>query len=326
MNEKVKATIKSSDTDDWFDTRVVRPLAYYCAVLGAKLDMHPNTVTVLSMIVGAAAALFIMHGSYIYEPDGGLLLNVIGLLVLLFAAVLDCADGQLARLTHKSSRMGRIIDGLAAYAWYIPVYSVMVWRFSRYHALEFEWFGIAETDTNVAIATYSFLAFALFSGFVCMSMQQSVADYYIQAHLFFQKGEKGSELDNSEQQQRLYDETPWEGNRVWKYFLKSYIPYTKKQEKRTPQFQRLLAKLNEKYGHVSDYPAEVRQRFLSFSKPMLTGSFMLVFNFRTLFLAIFLLIDHPFFYFFFEAIVISIIAFITIHKHEAHCKRMADEL
>lgn len=82
MKEKVQSTLKSLETDDWLDVKVVRPFAYWWAVVFAKLDVHPNTVTVLSMIIGAGSAWFFAHGSYYYEGMHGLWLNIIGILGL----------------------------------------------------------------------------------------------------------------------------------------------------------------------------------------------------------------------------------------------------
>lgn len=52
MNEKIQKTLKSAETEDWLDLHVVRPFCYWWAVFFAKLDIHPNTVTILSMIIG----------------------------------------------------------------------------------------------------------------------------------------------------------------------------------------------------------------------------------------------------------------------------------
>ena len=49
------STLKSSETEDWLDYRVVRPLSYLWALLFEKLDIHPNTVTIMSMIIGAGS-------------------------------------------------------------------------------------------------------------------------------------------------------------------------------------------------------------------------------------------------------------------------------
>ena len=197
LKKKVQATLKSSETEDWLDYRVVRPLSYLWALLFAKLDIHPNTVTIISMIIGAASCVFFMHGSFYYEGWQGLLMNIIGVLLLCQADIFDCTDGQLARMTGKKSRLGRILDGMAGFVWFVPIYVLLMVRFYNHHSLEFGWLGIPDTEQNAIIATIVVVCLALYSGFVGMGGQQRLADYYIQVHLFLLKGEKGSELDNS---------------------------------------------------------------------------------------------------------------------------------
>ena len=79
MNEKFKATLKSSETEDWLDLHVIRPLCYYCAVVFAKLDIHPNTVTIASMFIGAGSAIFFGCASYYYDGTEGLVFNIIAI-------------------------------------------------------------------------------------------------------------------------------------------------------------------------------------------------------------------------------------------------------
>ena len=49
MDQNFKASLKSSETEDWLDLHVIRPFCYYCALAFAKFDIHPNTVTIWSM-------------------------------------------------------------------------------------------------------------------------------------------------------------------------------------------------------------------------------------------------------------------------------------
>lgn len=327
MNDKIRSTIKSSETDDWMDTNVFRPLGYYCAKGFAKFGTHPNTVTILSMIIGAGSCFLFAHGSLHYEGTTGLVCNIIAILMLLWAYVYDCTDGQLARMTGKSSRLGRILDGAAGFVWYVPIYIALTIRFYHYHSIEFGWFGIADTQQNAIIAALILFAFVLFSGFYSNSGQERVADYYIQIHLFLLKGEKGSELDSSVKQQQIYDETPASGNRLWKTFLKSYINYTKQQEKRTPKFQYLMSVLEKKYGSASNMPAELREELHAESLKVMKWNVLLTFNFRTAFLILFVLIDLPSVYFvIFEVILMEIFCCWIIRRHESFCKRIADRI
>ena len=326
LKNKYKATLKSSETEDWLDYRVVRPLCYFLAVFFAKFNIHPNTVTIASMFIGAASSIFFMHGSFYYEGWTGLWLNIIGILLLCWADIFDCTDGQLARLTGKKSRLGRILDGMAGFTWFIPIYVLLMFRFYNHHSLEFGWLGIPDTEQNALIATAVVTAFALYSGFACMGPQQRLADYYIQIHLFLLKGEKGSELDSSVQQQKAYDETPAEGNRLWKYFLKTYIDYTRKQEKSTPEFQKLMAALREKYGSAGNMPEEIRAELLRESRGIMPWNAMLTFNFRSAMFFLFCLIDLPVGNFLFEVIAFGLLTYYINRHHEACCRRVANKL
>jgi len=326
MDKKFSATLKSSETEDWLDLHVIRPFCYYCALAFAKFDVHPNTVTIWSMIIGAASTFFFACGSYYYSGMWGLGMNLIAILLLMVADIFDCTDGQLARMTGKKSQLGRILDGVAGFTWFVPIYHGMVYRFYLHHDIEFGWLGIADTQENVIIATAIVYILGIISGVVGLAGQQRLADYYIQVHLFFLKGEKGSELDNSVRQQEIYNQmdhtTPW----VERYFQKSYIDYTKKQEKVTPQFQRLLAKLRERFGSTDNIPDELRQDFLKCSRPVITWNGLLTFNFRSFWLFLFCLLDIPACNFLFEIFAMGLLAWYVNHRHEAFCKRIADRL
>ena len=326
MNEKYKATLKSTETEDWLDLHVIRPFCYYCAVFFAKFDIHPNTVTIWSMIVGAASAIFFGCGSFYYGGTMGLVYNVIAIVLLMIADVLDCTDGQLARLTGKKSRIGRILDGVAGFAWFIPIYHVLVWRFYNHHELEFSFLGIPDTEQNVLIVTAVVYVLGLIAGIAGLAGQQRLADYYIQVHLFFLKGEKGSELDNSQRQQEIYDQMPQDAPKYERYFQKSYIDYTKKQEAVTPQFQRLMKKLREKFGSSDQIPAEVREEFRRKSLPVIFWNGLLTFNFRESWLFLFCLLDIPVAHFVFEIVVMGLLWKYVNHRHESFCRQMADKL
>ena len=333
MNEKYRATLKSAETEDWLDLHVIRPFCYYCAVFFAKFDIHPNTVTIWSMIVGAASAWFFAQDSFVYGDNAhgdtilGLIYNIIAVVLLMIADVLDCTDGQLARMTGKKSRMGRILDGVAGFAWFIPIYHVMVYRFYLHHDIEFSLLGIADTQQNVLIATAVVYALGLIAGIAGLAGQQRLADYYIQVHLFFLKGEKGSELDNSMRQQEIYDQmTPETHTWAERYFQKSYIDYTKKQEAVTPQFQRLMARLREKFGSTDNIPQEVREEFRQKSLPVIFWNGLLTFNFRESWLFLFCLLDIPVAHFVFEIVFMGLLWKYVNHRHESFCKAIADRL
>lgn len=324
--ENYKKSLKSTETEDWLDLRVVRPFSYLLALVFDKFGTHPNTVTILSMIIGVASCWGYMHGSYFYEGREGLVLNVIACLLLLAADILDCTDGQLARISGKRSKWGRILDGLAGPVWFVPIYLVLVYRFYMHHSIEFAWFGIPDTEQNTLIATTVVLILALVSGFWGMSGQQRLADYYIQIHLYMLKGEKGCELDTSESQQQDYEALPSNCNPVWRMFQKSYINYTKMQEAATPRFQTLMQALREKYGTASAMPVEIRERLLKASRRIMPWNAMLTFNFRTGIFFVFCLLDLPAWNFAFEIVMLGLLTKWIVYTHERECTKVYEAI
>ena len=327
MNEKYRATLKSAETEDWLDLHVIRLFSYYCAVFFAKFDIHPNTVTIWSMVIGALSAVFFGCGSFYYGGTLGLVYNIIAIVLLMVADVLDCTDGQLARMTGKKSRLGRILDGLAGFAWFLPIYHALVYRFYLHHDIEFSLLGIDNTEQNTYIATAVVYLLGIMAGFGGLQIQQRLADYYIQVHLFFLKGEKGAELDNSRRQQEIYDQmSPETHSKAERWFQKSYIEYTKKQEDVTPQFQRLMARLRDKFGSTNNVPAEFREEFRQKSLPVIFWNGLMTFNFREFWLFLFCLLDIPVAHFLFEIIVIGLIYKYVNRRHESFCRQLADKL
>ncbi len=323
---KLRETFKSGDTEEWLDIVWTRPVGYAMARLGAAWGIHPNAITVTSMVVGALSSLCFVHGSFYYEGARGLWLNVAGVVMLAVANFMDSADGQLARMTNQKTRLGRILDGAAGDVWFIPIYVCLVARFHTHHALEFALLGFDDTPRNAALATLAVFVMACVSGFVCHAGQCRLADYYRQIHLYFLRGSEGSELDSWEQQRQLCDATSWRGNVLWKFFLCCYVRYTRSQERETPQFQRLRRLLRERYGTADRMPQELREAFRQGSLPLMKYTNILTFNTRAAALYVSALADVPVAYLFFEMVVLSVLKAYMHRRHEALCRGMAEQL
>lgn len=322
MKENIKSTLKSSDTEEWLDTVWTRPIGYLWARLFDSMNIHPNVVTILSMIIGAASAWFFVHGSYRTEGMDGLICNIIAVALLAWANFYDSADGQLARMTGKKTQLGRILDGAAGDVWFLCIYHALFFRMVAHHSMEFCWLGIEDTKVNTVIFAIILYAVSWFSGIVCHGRQCGLSDYYRQAHLFFLRGKEGSELDNSAQQKQLYDSTPWKGNIIEKLFLKTYVNYTKNQEKQTPAFQTLMAAIKKRFGTAEHIPESLKGEYRALSLPLMKWTNILTFNTRAIALYVFCLIDMPWLYLVFEMVVMSAIYLYMRYEHEKFCKEL----
>ncbi len=324
--EQLQQTFKSGDTEEWLDVVWTRPIGYLWAHLFNYFDVHPNTVTVLSIFIGVAAAYFFTFGSYRMAGTEGLILNIVGVLLLAWANFYDSADGQLARMTGKKTQLGRILDGAAGDVWFSFLYHSLFFRFYQYHDAEFAWLGIENNERNTLIADSIFYVAIWVSGIGFHARQCGLSDYYRQIHLFFLKGKAGSELDSSVQQKQIYKETPWKGNVIYKLFLLTYINYTKGQEKQTPQFQRLKQKLKDKYGTTENIPQTFRDEFRRRSLPMMKWANILTFNTRAITYYVSCLLDLPWLYLVVELTLFTWLYLYMRHTHEKFCRELSNQL
>ena len=98
-------TSKKKQDINWFTEHVARPPAAVVvyAIKGTRIT--PNQVTFLSAAIAAGAcALFAVWPGWAGA--------IVAALVLEFSFVLDCADGQLARLRKAASPVGHLLDFL----------------------------------------------------------------------------------------------------------------------------------------------------------------------------------------------------------------------
>jgi len=100
-----KASLKPLEVEEPIDVFVHRPLGYLVALASFRTPVSPDLITLASILVGMTAGLCIVWPFPYHLPVAGLLIFA--------SAVLDCADGQLARMRKTSSAFGRMIDGVA---------------------------------------------------------------------------------------------------------------------------------------------------------------------------------------------------------------------
>jgi phosphatidylglycerophosphate synthase len=110
--------------DIFWNKFVARPLAAVVIVPLGRTRVTPNQITLLTLPVFLAGALLLA-----LRPGWGALCAGVGLLE--FSYVLDCADGQLARLKGTSSPVGAhldfLMDELKAFA-LVAAVAVRLWQ------------------------------------------------------------------------------------------------------------------------------------------------------------------------------------------------------
>lgn len=95
-----------------------------------KTGISPNAITFLSFLFGIAAAVSFAFGTFI-----------LGSILLIISAILDLADGSVARVTGKKTLFGafidwiadKYIDGLVLLAVGLSLFAVQPWYLASYN-------------------------------------------------------------------------------------------------------------------------------------------------------------------------------------------------
>jgi hypothetical protein len=276
------------------------------AIFWNKLGVHPNAITILSIFLGVGAGVMFGYTDLMH--------NILGVLLLMFANFCDSTDGQMARLTGKKTLIGRMLDGFSGDLWFASIYIAIIIRLFNQNIPG------TEVPWHLLIFVLAFVA-----GVMCHSPQSSLADYYRQIHLLFIKGKEGSELDNYEQQRKIYENLP-KSKWLDRLFYFNYANYCKSQEKRTPKFQKMMEGVNERYGGVENMPQELKQQFIKGSRPLMKYTNILTFNVRAITIYITCLLNCPWVYFLVEIIILNILYIYMHKKHEALCAEITKQL
>ena len=89
----------SSSADGIVDRLLYRPLGRYLSKILIRTPFSPNQVSIVSTLVGILSGWLFAEGHFI---SGALLLQL--------SAIIDCVDGDLARVLYRESRLGKWLD------------------------------------------------------------------------------------------------------------------------------------------------------------------------------------------------------------------------
>ncbi len=109
-----KSSLKKIEVEESFDLYFYRPLAFLLVKAIYSTNITPNQLTVISMIFGVLGGICYSFGTH--------KVFMFGAVLYLLYNVVDCSDGQLARLKKNGTTIGRILDGVADYVVSVALY------------------------------------------------------------------------------------------------------------------------------------------------------------------------------------------------------------
>jgi len=112
--QQYKASLKVVEIEEVFDLILYRPLAFLFVKSTYSTNLTPNQVSSMAMLFGVIGGILFGFGTRDYL--------LVGAGFYLVCNILDCADGQIARLKKNGTKVGRIVDGFIDYVVSTVVY------------------------------------------------------------------------------------------------------------------------------------------------------------------------------------------------------------
>jgi hypothetical protein len=289
----VETTYKAREVEGVFDLYFYRPVGFWLARFFARLKMTPAAVSLLAGIFGVIAGHL-----YYYR---NLSVNVVGMMLHVCANTFDNADGQLARLTHRESREGRIIDSVADHLVFVSVYLHLTLR------------CLFEGSSSAIFL----LAFA--AG-ISHALQGAAADYYRSTYLYFVTRGARTSVDSSSGLRSDYSKLIWRHTPWQKLLLALYFNFTRQQEMLAPRLKTLRDFVRQLFH--GEIPDRLRTRYRDLARPMLKWWGLLMTNVRMLVLFALLFVSQPVYYFWFELIPLNLLFVYLLFRQD----KMAESL
>jgi phosphatidylglycerophosphate synthase len=293
----VEATYKAREAEGVLDLYFYRPIGFWLAQLFAQLKMTSGAVSLLAGIFGVVA------GHLYYYRD--LSINIAGMVLHVCANTLDNADGQLARLTRRESREGRIIDSIADHLVFVSVYLHLTLRYL------FE--GSSPTICLLALAAG-----------ISHALQGAAADYYRSTYLYFVTTGARIGVDSSSGLRSDYRRLTWRHTPWQKLLLALYLNFTRQQEMLAPRLKTLRDVVGQLFH--SEIPDWLRTRYRNLACPMLKWWRLLMTNIRMLVLFALLFISQPVYYFWFELIPLNLLFVYLVFRQENMAESLLERL
>jgi phosphatidylglycerophosphate synthase len=149
--EEYRKSLKMKEVEEIPDLLFYRPVAFLLVRVIYRTEITPNQISLIAIVMGIFAGYFYSLGQPLYFT--------VGALFFLAFNILDCSDGQLARLKKNGTPVGRIIDGISDYIATVAVYLGILFGFSLRSDDHFYWV------TMLALAGISNIIHGIFVDF-----------------------------------------------------------------------------------------------------------------------------------------------------------------
>jgi len=98
-------------TDSYISRHFNRYISLFLTRIFLRLGMPPNPLSIVCILIGLSGGWFVGQGGYVSTAVGALLFE--------FASVFDGCDGEISRLTYRSTKLGGFLDMIGDASTYV---------------------------------------------------------------------------------------------------------------------------------------------------------------------------------------------------------------
>jgi phosphatidylglycerophosphate synthase len=278
---------KGRAVEEWTDLRFFRPAGLRIARALMPTRLSPDHVTMLALVVGLVA------GRLCYYDNVGL--NALGVVLFIVSDIFDSADGQLARMRGTSSRLGKVLDGIADGARFTNLYVQLMARLLVAGA---PWWMVVPLGVAAGIAH---------------AKQSAAADYIRQLYLYLAEGGAG-EFALAEDMPAMSAST-----RRQVYLNRFYAGYLRSHARLVPRSLALVRRLR-----ATNTVRGIDRAWADSQAPVVRQCAWIGQNIRFLLLAITVVPGHPAAFLWITLVPMSAVMMAILAVHERHAAALLD--
>lgn len=218
LYSEYKSSLKAVEVEEIFDLVLYRPIAFLFVKATYSTNLTPDRVSVAALFIGSTAGVLFGFGTYTFLALGAFLYFT--------SNVLDCADGQIARMKKNGTKVGRIVDGLVDYIVSTFVFlGISIGLAAGFRNHEVNLWGNAVLNWNPI--TYIWVMGIL--GGISSAIQAFYFDFYRNKFLEIVYGKATNiidEISEYEEEKKKFEEDPGRVNIFEKFLVNIYLRYT----------------------------------------------------------------------------------------------------
>lgn len=265
------------------------PLAWQLARGLARTPVTPNMVSVFGGLMVVAAGIVYANLAW---PVGAAL----GMALHMGWHVVDGADGDLARMTGRSSPIGEMVDGICDYASHIVLYLILGWVLSQQN-------GLFSGGTGWVLLVFAGISHAVQSNHVEVQRRQYQWYVYGTPWIRHSHGQADSATSKS----------------LFGVFVSAYL---KAASGMTPHALRIDAAVDAANGDPARL-AEIAAAARAEAPPLLFVCKVLGPNPRAIVLGLSMFAGTPLYYLIYQAVVLNVLLVVSVLMHNAAARRIA---